>query len=112
MKVRQVQAPAQAPPPTTATRAPSPEALQHTREQLAMLSVRGAGIRTSLQGIQRSQATSGLNLRGDMQEAATLMTTYLEGATAALHAGDLNNAASFAEKAERQIEKLEEFLNR
>ena len=51
--------------------------------------VRAAGIRSSLQTLQRSQAASGLNLRGDMQAAANLMNSYLDGADAALNAGDV-----------------------
>ena len=77
-----------------------------------MLGVRASGIHTSLQSLQRSQAASGLNLRGDMQEASSLMGTYLDGANAALNDGNLTEAKSFMEKAERQIEKLEKFLNR
>jgi len=77
-----------------------------------MLGVRAAGIRTSLQTLQRSQAASGLNLRGDMQEASSLMTTYLEGANAALNDGNAAQAKNFMDKAERQVEKLEKFLNR
>ena len=77
-----------------------------------MLGARASGIRTSLQSLQRSQAASGLNLRGDMQEASSLMTTYLEGANAALNDGNLTQSKSFMDKAERQIEKLEKFLGR
>ena len=40
------------------------------------------------------------------------MTTYLEGSNSALNAGDAASAKSFLDKAERQIEKLEKFLNR
>ena len=53
-----------------------------------------------------------MSLRGDMQEAATLMNTYLDGASSALNAGDVVQSKSFADKAERQLEKLEKFLNR
>jgi hypothetical protein len=77
-----------------------------------MLGVRASGIHTSLQSLQRSQAASGLNLRGDMQEASNLMGTYLDGANAALNDGNVTQAKSFMDKAERQIEKLEKFLNR
>jgi len=77
-----------------------------------MLNTRASGIRTSLQTLQRSQAASGLNLRGDMQDAAGLMNSYLEGANAALNAGDAPATKGFMDKAERQIEKLEKFLNR
>jgi hypothetical protein len=77
-----------------------------------MLGARAGGIRSSLATLQRSQAATGLNLRGDMQEAATLMDSFLQGSNAALNAGDVASAKSFMEKAERQVEKLEKFLNR
>src|ERR1022692_1763388 len=90
--------------------APSRAELQEVRESLALVSVRAAGIRTSLQSLQRSQG--GLNLRGDMQAAANLMSTYLGGAEAALNAGDVAQARTFLEKAEPQVQKLEKFFNR
>ena len=91
---------------------PSRAELQEVRESIALIGVRASGIRTSLQSLQRSQAASGLNLRGDMQAAANLMTTYLDGAEAALNAGDVAQARSFLDKAEPQVQKLEKFLNR
>jgi serine/threonine-protein kinase len=96
----------------TAPAGPSRAELQEVRESLALIGVRASGIRTSLQSLQRSQAASGLNLRGDMQAAANLMTTYLDGAEAALNAGDAAQARSFLDKAEPQVQKLEKFLNR
>ncbi|MEO8369469.1 MAG: serine/threonine-protein kinase [Candidatus Solibacter sp.] len=106
-----------APPPVqqqqpAAPVGPSRAELQQTREHLALLNVRAGGVRTSLQTLQRSQAASGLNLRGDMQDAANLMNTYLSGAEDAMHANDPAAARSFADKAEKQLEKLEKFLNR
>jgi serine/threonine-protein kinase len=91
---------------------PSRAELQEVRESLALVSVRATGIRGSLQSLQRSQAASGLNLRGDMQAAANLMSTYLDGAEAALNAGDVAQARTFLEKAEPQVQKLEKFFNR
>jgi serine/threonine-protein kinase len=91
---------------------PSRAELQQVRESIALVGVRAAGIRSSLQSLQRSQAASGLNLRGDMQAAANLMNSYLDGADAALNAGDVAQAKSFLEKAEPQVQKLEKFLNR
>jgi hypothetical protein len=91
---------------------PSRAELQQAREHIAMLGVRASGVHTSLQSLQRSQAAGGMNLRGDMQEASNLMTSYLNGADAALNAGDVEQSRSFADKAERQLEKLEKFLNR
>ena len=109
-----VQQPLQQPAPQqpAAPTGPSRAELQQAREHIAMLGVRASGVRTSLQSLQRSQAASGMNLRGDMQEASNLMTSYLNGADAALNAGDVEQSRSFADKAERQLEKLEKFLNR
>jgi serine/threonine-protein kinase len=101
-----------APQQPAAPKGPSRAELQEVRESLAQVGVRAAGIRTSLQSLQRSQAASGMNLRGDMQSAASLMNTYLDGAEAALNAGDIAQAKSFLEKAEPQVQKLEKFLNR
>lgn len=106
------QQPAAAQPPPPAVTEPNRAELQQLREHLALLGVRAAGIRTSLESLQRSQAASGMSLRGDMQQAANLMTTYLQGADAALNAGDVVQSRSFADKAERQVEKLEKFFNR
>ena len=77
-----------------------------------MVSARASTARNSLQTLQRSQAASGLNLRADITEAASLASSYLEGANAALNAGDAASARSFTEKAERQVEKIEKFLGR
>jgi serine/threonine-protein kinase len=91
---------------------PSRAELQEVRESIALIGVRASGIRTSLQSLQSSQGRQGLNLRGDMQSAANLMNTYLDGAEAALNAGDVAQARSFLDKAEPQVQKLEKFLNR
>jgi serine/threonine-protein kinase len=104
--------PAAAPQQPAAPTGPSRAELQQVRESIALVGVRAAGIRSSLQSLQRSQAASGLNLRGDMQAAANLMNSYLDGADAALNAGDVAQARSFLEKAEPQVQKLEKFLNR
>lgn len=105
-----VQPPSQ---PAVATPAgPSRAEMQAVREQYMMLNTRASSVRGSLQTLARSQAASGLNLRGDMQDAANMMGSYLEGANAAVQAGDPASAKSFMDKAERQIEKLEKFLNR
>jgi serine/threonine protein kinase len=99
-------------PPPSAPPPASRAELQEARERLVQLGARGNGIHASLQTLQRAQAASGLNLRGDMVEAASLMDSYLQGANAALNAGDAASAKSLLEKAELQIERLEKFLNR
>ncbi len=77
-----------------------------------LLNTRASAVKSSLSTMQRSQAAGGVNLRGDMQEAASMMTSYLEGANSAIGANDLTSAKSYMDKAERQIEKLEKFLGR
>ncbi len=104
---QQVQQPPASQPQVSA---PSRAELQAVREQTVLLSTRAGVIRTSLQSMQQAQASQGRNLRADMQEAAGLMGSYLDGAKAALAAGDAESARSFMDKAERQIEKLEKFL--
>jgi hypothetical protein len=77
-----------------------------------MVAARATTARNSLQTMQRSQAASGLNLRGDIVEAQSLAASFLDGAKSALEAGDAASARSFVEKAERQVEKIEKFLGR
>jgi hypothetical protein len=105
--------PAVAPPPQpqpdlTAQRAE----LQKIRESLAMLSARAVSIHGTLQNLQRSQAASGLGLRGDWVQSATLMDSFLQGASSALTASDAASAKDLMDKAERQVEKLEKALNK
>jgi eukaryotic-like serine/threonine-protein kinase len=103
-------------PPAAESRPPANEASQaelaQVREHLVMLQTRSSAVRGSLDSLQRSQAASGMSLRGDMQEAASLMDSYLNGSAAALANGDAKSARSFMSKAERQVEKLEKFLGR
>jgi serine/threonine-protein kinase len=77
-----------------------------------MMAARATTARNSLQTLQRTQAQSGLNLRADITEAASLTASFLEGATSALNAGEAAAARDFIEKAERQVEKIEKFLGR
>jgi serine/threonine-protein kinase len=128
---RQAVAPAQQPPPPVpqtqpppVQQAPAPVAarpaesgpsraeLQAAREQIVMLNTRAGSVRTSLQSLQRSQARGGQSLRADMQQASSLMNSYLQGATEAFNANDLAAAKSLMDKAEAQIDKLESFLGR
>jgi len=105
---QQIQAPPSRPADTGAGQAQ----LQTLREQYMQLHVRASSVHTSLDTLQRSQAASGLNLRGDMQSARDLMDNYLAAANSAIAAGDAASARSFMEKAEPPLERLEKFLNK
>jgi len=105
-------------PPPQAQAPPQPDLtaqrteMQKLRESLAMLSARAVSIHSTLQNIQRSQAASGLGLRGDWLQSATLMDSFLRGCSDAVAANDAASAKSLMEKAEAQIEKLEKALNK
>jgi hypothetical protein len=90
---------------------PSRAELQEVRESISLAGTRAAVVHTSLQSLQSSQAASGMNLRADIRSAASLMDTYLNGAEAALNAGDVVKARDFMDKAEPQVQKLEKFFN-
>jgi eukaryotic-like serine/threonine-protein kinase len=111
-----VSQPSQPPAPQMAQPAqpagPSRAEQMEFREHLAMLTTRAESARIGIDGIRRHQAASGLGLRGDIQEAVGMMNVYMTGAHEALRSSDLPAARSYANKAERQIEILEKFLNR
>jgi serine/threonine protein kinase len=102
------QQPVQQQPDLSAQRAE----LQKVRESLAMLGARATSIHSTLQNLQRSQAASGLGMRGDWVQSASLMDSFLRGADDALRAGDAASAKDLMEKGERQVEKLEKALNK
>jgi serine/threonine-protein kinase len=114
------QTPATAPGPVVAPSSTPPQPdlsahraeLQKTRESLAMLSARAVSIHSTLENLQRSQAASGLGLRGDWLQSATLMDSFLRGANDAISSGDAASARDLMEKGERQVEKLEKALNK
>jgi eukaryotic-like serine/threonine-protein kinase len=112
-----VQTPAVAPPQTQAApAAPSADAqakraeLLKARQSLAQLSARANGIHSTLQGIERRQAASGLGMRRDWVEASNLMDAFLRGSNDALNAGDLAAAQDLMTKAEIQVDKLDKAL--
>ena len=84
--------------------------LQSLRESLVKLSARATALHSTLQNLQRSHAASGLSLRRDWIEAASLMDSFLQGSNDALSAGDAAPARDLMAKAERQIERLESAL--
>jgi hypothetical protein len=106
------QAQQQALPQQPAAPAVDPAKLQEAREEFAMMNARASGIHSSLQSMRSSMARQGLNLRGDIQTAATMLDTYMRSANDALAAGDLAQGKGFMDKAETQLGILEKFLNR
>ena len=113
------QAPPQAPPQAPAAQAPPQPDLsaqraeaQKVREELVTLSARAASIHSTLDNVRRSQAASGLGMRGDWLQSVSLMDSFLRGSNDALAAGDTVTAKDLMEKAERQVDKMEKALNK
>ncbi|MFN7996057.1 MAG: serine/threonine-protein kinase [Bryobacteraceae bacterium] len=104
--------PAQAAPVEPAAPAVDNQQLQKLRDEWTMMEARAGSIRSTLQGLARSQAAQGLSLRGDWQRAATLMDSFMQQADGALNGMNQGVAKSSLEKAERQIEFLEKALNK
>ena len=77
---------------------------------MVMLASRAEAARNSLANLKRSQAASGMSLRGDMVAAESRMNYTMDGANSALGAHDAAAARKFLDQAEAQIEKLEKFL--
>jgi serine/threonine-protein kinase len=107
----QPQQPVVQPPPQPDLSAQRAE-LQKVRVALVTLATRANSIHGTLQNLQRSQAASGLGLRSDWVQSASLMDSFLAGSHDALTAGDAAAAKDLMEKAERQVEKLEKALNK
>jgi serine/threonine-protein kinase len=84
--------------------------LQELRERLVDVAARTGTVRNSLANLKRSQAESGLSLRGDMATAENRMNYLLDGANSALTARDAPAAKKFIDSAEAEVEKLEKFL--
>lgn len=108
-------APLEAPPPAVHRPPPSPPArgaeFDQTREQLILLGLRSDAIHARLRTLERAQAARGLYLASDMVEAESLMDNYLDEANTAFNTRDAASAKSFVEKAQLQVERLEELLN-
>ncbi len=108
---QQVQQPAQQAAPQQPA-GPSRAEMSAARERYAQLEARASGIRGTLQTMQRSMASSGLNLSSKFTQPQSLMDSYMRGASDAIQASDPDSAKDLMNKAERQIEVLEKLLNR
>jgi serine/threonine-protein kinase len=86
--------------------------LQKVRESLVTMSARAASVHSTLDSVRRSQAATGLGMRGDWLQAASLMDSFLRGSNDALNAGDAAAARDFMDKADRQLTILEKALNK
>jgi len=109
---------AQPPPPQQTTAPPPPadtadrEALQQLRERMVFLASRANALRSSLQNLEQQQRASGLSLRTDISASWKRMELLLDEAEAALKARDVNAAKRNLDLAEREVDRLDQFLGK
>jgi len=85
------------------------EELDHQMDQLAS---RADAVNASLETLRQSQASQGLNLRGDISAAQQRMQRYINKAQGALQNQDAANAKKYLDQAETETANLERFLGR
>ena len=77
-----------------------------------LLGARANAARASLSNLQRSQQAQGLGLRGDISATASRMEYQMDQAESAIKAGDPAAARRSLDAAERELDKLDNFLGR
>ncbi len=113
-----VSPPPEAPPPQTSAASAAAaaaadakaEQLEKLREQGSLLSIRVGTVKSSLDGLRKAQARSGLGLRADMAASAQRMDYLMNQADAALQRGDAAAGQRNLDLAEKEVSKLEKFL--
>ncbi len=118
--------PVQPPPPAAepARQAPSEPAVSpelreafrkeflQVRERAISVAARADALRSSLKNLEDQQRRSGLSLRTDIATSWKRMDYFLDEAEAALKARDLPGAKRAVTLAEREADKLDQFLGR
>jgi serine/threonine-protein kinase len=113
-----VSPPPQAPPPQASAASAAAaaaadakaEQLEKLREQGSLLSIRVGTVKSSLDGLRKAQARTGLGLRADMAASAQRMDYLMNEADAALQRGDAAATQRNLDLAEKEVSKLENFL--
>jgi len=85
------------------------DALEHEIDGLA---ARAAAVNSSLETLQRQQASAGYGLRGDIVSKQTTMKLNLSKAQDAIGRNDAVRAKKYADMAGADVESLEKFLGR
>lgn len=90
----------------------SAAALQELQEKMIHLSARAAAAKDSVENLRRQQQNQGLNLRSDISATLSRMEQYMDRADSDLANHNVEAAKKNMDSAEREIEKLEQFLGR
>jgi hypothetical protein len=86
--------------------------LAKVREHAITVAARADALRSSLKNLEAEQRRSGLSLRTDIATSWRRMEAFLDEADAALKAGDLAGAKRAIAVAEREADRLDQFLGR
>lgn len=86
-------------------------ALDELDERQVLMGARISAVQSALTQLEREQSRMGVSLRGDMAAARQLLQTRMSQASAALDAGNVDNAKKYLDQAEHALRKLEGFLN-
>jgi serine/threonine-protein kinase len=86
------------------------EQLEKLREQGSLLSIRVGTVKSSLDGLRKAQARTGLGLRADMAASEQRMDYLMNEADAALQRSDAAATQRNLDLAEKEVSKLEKFL--
>jgi serine/threonine-protein kinase len=76
------------------------------------LEARADAARSGVQQIRSQQQSQGLDIRGDILAAMSRMNNALGEANRALSQNDLQAAAEYMERADKEASRLESFLGR
>jgi hypothetical protein len=87
-------------------------ALLDARQRMIQLAARAGAAARVLRNMEQGQARQGVGMRADMAAARDQMEYLMEDTQRALAERDLETASRNMDLAERQIEKLENFLGR
>jgi serine/threonine protein kinase len=87
-------------------------ALQELEEKMIHLSARAAAAKDSIENLRRQQQSQGLNLRSDISATLSRMEQYMNRADSGLASHDAETARKNMDSAEREIDKLEQYLGR
>jgi serine/threonine-protein kinase len=104
------QPPRETAPPTQAADAADREALAQLRERMVFLASRANALRSSLQNLEQQQRASGLSMRTDISASWKRMEFLLDESEAALKARDVTAAKRNLDLAEREVDRLDQFL--
>jgi len=91
---------------------PSRQEIRQAHDRLMNLEARADAARSGVQQIRSQQQSQGLDIRGDILAAMSRMNNALGEANRALSQNDLQAAAEYMERADKEASRLESFLGR